>query len=116
MSISKEPLENDIQNSILIYLNMVGIFAWKNKSQGTFDPSRGIFRKAKGKHTINGTSDILGILPGGRFLAIEVKRPSTRKQTTPDQRRFIEEINKNGGLAFVACSMTEVKEILDANK
>jgi penicillin-binding protein-related factor A (putative recombinase) len=111
MSINN-PLEKDIENAILLYLHMIGIFAWKNQSVGTFDPGKGLFRRSNNKFHIKGTSDILGILKDGRFLAIEVKRPSTKKQTTPHQRNFLEQINKNGGVGFVATSIKEVEEKL----
>lgn len=57
-----------------------------------------------------GSSDILGILDDGRFLAIEVKRPG--KEPTEVQREFLENINKNGGLAFVAYSVDDARSML----
>lgn len=53
-----------------------------------------------------GIADILGVLPGGRFLAIEVKRPGSR--LTVDQDAFLGKINASGGLAFMASSLEEV--------
>lgn len=54
-----------------------------------------------------GSSDIIGILPGGRFLAIEVKRPG--HEPTEIQKEFMDKINALGGLAFVATSIDDVK-------
>lgn len=56
-----------------------------------------------------GMPDVLGQLPGGRLLAIEVKRPSGK--VTDDQAAFIERANYGGALAFVARS---VSDVLDA--
>jgi len=53
-----------------------------------------------------GQSDILGLIPPhGRFLAIEVKRGG--QGPTDDQLRFINRVNKAGGLAFVAYSLED---------
>lgn len=100
--------EKDIQNQILAYLKIKGIFCWNAKTQGTFDPRRGTFRKLS--NLKKGVSDILGILPSGRLLAIEVKRPGGR--VSPEQKDFIKNINDNNGLAFVAYSLEDVIEKL----
>ena len=72
----------------------------------------------------SGVSDILGLYQG-RFLAIEVKRPSISKKTgqfiyrtqeelvkkaSPGQVSFVDQINKSGGCAFFADSLEVVKE------
>ena len=91
-----KPKESEITKEIRRYLDLKRIFHWKNW-QG---PMSGV----------NGVSDIIGILPGGRFLAIEVK--TDRGKATPKQERFIEEINHGGGLAFVARSVEDVMKKL----
>lgn len=104
-----EPLEKEIETSILQYLEILPeCFAFKNQSVAVFDPSKKIFRKAKSKFLINGTSDILGVYKS-RFLAIEVKRPSNKKRNT-DQDHFIENIKIHGGIAFYATSIEDVKK------
>jgi hypothetical protein len=113
--------EKEVENQILEWLGLKGIFAWKNQSIGVFDPRRNVFRKPKSKHQINGVSDILGILPDGRFLAIEVKRPLKKARTdealmviaSDDQQAFILKIRESGGLAFVADRIGVVIEKLD---
>lgn len=87
-----EPTESEIKKSIRRYLNMRGIFNW-NQWQGTF--------------SVKGVPDIIGILPGsGRILGIEVKRPGGKPSDL--QIKFMEDINKSGGVAFVASSVEEV--------
>jgi hypothetical protein len=54
-----------------------------------------------------GVSDILGVLPGGRFLAIEVKAPNGK--LTDHQKQFLEEVLSNGGFGLIARSPEEVK-------
>ena len=57
---------------------------------------------------LKGSSDILGVLPGGRFLAIEVK--DHKGVVYPEQAEFIDGIAAHGGLAFVARTLEEVTE------
>lgn len=102
--------ESWIEAQIHHYLSLKGIFAWKAKTVGTYDPVKKIFRKP-GANYMRGVSDILGVLDGGRTLAIEVKTPTGR--VSPEQKTFIEQVNKRGGLAFVARSVEDVKAKLE---
>jgi hypothetical protein len=100
--------EKAIENHILRWLNMSGIFAWKNQSVGIFDPVKKIYRRSNNPFHIKGVSDVLGILPDGKLLAIEVK--SKTGKPSPEQIQFIEKIKASGGVAFVARSLDEVME------
>lgn len=53
-----------------------------------------------------GCSDILGQLTDGRFLAVECK--SKKGKATPEQVAFLERINGNGGLGFIAKNCADV--------
>lgn len=106
---SKNLNEQDIQNLILNWLNLKGIFAFRVNTTGVFDPEKKIYRKM-GKFSLKGVSDIIGILPDGRFLAIEVK--SAKGKPTKEQTAFINKINSKNGLAFVAYSLEDVFEKL----
>jgi Holliday junction resolvase len=88
--------ETEISASIIRELRARGCFVWKHWS---------------GPLSKKGVADILGVLPDGRFLAVEVKQPTGR--LTWEQEGFIEVINKHGGLAFVARSVEEVRQRLD---
>ena len=57
-----------------------------------------------------GTSDILGVLPGGRFFAIEVKRPG--QKPTPKQEAFLQRVTRRGGLALVASSGEDLERVV----
>lgn len=98
--------EADYQSAILEYLEYKHIFAWKNHSVGIFNKKSGGYIPLG----MTGVSDILGILPDGRFLAIEVKKPGGR--LTQNQIDFLAIINKNGGVAFMAITIDDVKEHL----
>ena len=95
--------EGDIQKSILNYLKK-RIFVWRNNSGVTVIQHRFIRFGAKG------APDIIGMLPSGRFLGIEVKKPGGAVR--PEQREFLDQINKNNGLAFIAYNLQDVKSAL----
>lgn len=61
---------------------------------------------------IDGSSDLIGIGPGGRFLAIEVKRPGGRR--ADDQRGFIDLVRRYGGIAGFAESVDDALDLIDA--
>jgi hypothetical protein len=100
--------EQTIQRAILEYLNWKHIFCWKNNTAGIYVKARNTYIPSHAP----GVADILGVLPGGRFLAIEVKSPTGR--VSPHQQQFIDRINENGGVAFVARSVEEVEQQLHA--
>lgn len=53
----------------------------------------------------NGTSDILGIVRGGRFVALEVKLPG--EKPNPDQVAFGARVAKLGGYFAVVTSVED---------
>lgn len=89
-----EPKEADITRSIREYLKVSGIFHWK---------------AWQGLGSKKGVSDILGVV-AGRMLAIEVK--TKRGKVSIEQQAFIDTINFNGGIAFVARSIADVESNL----
>lgn len=87
--------EADITRQIRQYLDMQGIFHWK-QWQGPMSQPKGV-------------SDIIGIYKG-RFLAIEIKKPGGK--LTPMQAVFILKVNASGGIGFMATSIDDVIERL----
>jgi hypothetical protein len=57
-----------------------------------------------------GSADILGILPDGKFLAIEAKAPTGKLRD--EQVEFLDTINKNHGVAGMAKSIDDVEVLL----
>lgn len=109
-------LEKKTERKILDWLTTelgIGYF-WKNQSVGIYDQASGSYRKSTNPYAINGTSDILGIWPGGRFIAIEVKRPGEENGASDAQKAFIKQLNARGGLAFVATSVEKVRQEFQA--
>lgn len=97
--------EADIQREILRYLAMRRVYA-RRINVGMIPNGRGGFRSSG----MVGISDIIGVLPSGKFLAIECKRPGAKP--TPAQAEFLHRVNMNGGLGFVATSVEDVEERL----
>lgn len=100
--------ETDLVRAILKYLHVVGILAWRQNTGAASFQDAGRSRFVR--FGVPGISDILGVLPDGRFLAIEVKMPG--RKVTWKQCDFINAITDNGGLAFVATSIEDVQEKL----
>lgn len=85
--------ETDITQAIIKDLKGMGCFVFKHWSGG--------FAR-------RGIADVLGCLPSGRFIAIEVKAESGR--VSEYQERFIRDVNRCGGLGFIARSVEDVRE------
>ena len=107
-------LEKDIKKVILQYLELKGYFVWDQPTYGLFDERRGSRIMPNGRYRIRGVSDILGCIPlNGKMLAIEVKTPQRKNLVSEYQKQFINNINRHGGVAFVATSLEDVKAKLD---
>jgi hypothetical protein len=103
--VSRGTPEGKIKAACLRYLARRGITAWNNPS-GAVEVRPGQWLQFGRK----GSADILGCLPGGRFLAIEVKAPGG--WLSPGQREFLETIKQQGGLAVVVKSYRDIEAAL----
>ena len=94
-----------IQNKIRIELSKLGVLTFRNNT--------GWASQERTKYGLcNGSSDIIGILPDGRFLAIEVK--TTGKKPTIKQLNFIRAVCNHNGVAFHTDSVAHcIAVILD---
>jgi hypothetical protein len=99
--------EGRIKAACLRYLARQGITAWNNPSGAVqVRPGQWLHFGKKG------SADILGILPGGRFLAVETKAPDGR--LTTEQKQFLENIRGTGGLALAVKNWRELDQALRA--
>ena len=129
MSLPK-PAEQSIVNACLDLLKLRGAFAWR-VNQGALKAEGRFVRFSR----VEGCSDIVGTLPigwrefgpvvasvaeriqqGGRFIAVEVKRPGLGKKSRPEphQQAFLDRITACGGLAVCVTSVAELDTILTA--
>lgn len=111
--------ESDIQNAIMIALSSAGCTVWR-QNVGTGWQGK-MSRTATGRIIIDdprplhaglsvGSSDIIGMMPDGRFLAVEVKTSTGR--VTAEQQRFIEAVIRKGGAAGVARCVEDALRII----
>jgi hypothetical protein len=100
--------ESNVLTACLQFLSLKGVLAWRSNNTGVFDPNRKRFRSFRG---LKGVSDILGILPGGRSLAVEAKRAGGRPSV--EQQAFLDEVNRRGGVALWVASVAELARSLE---
>lgn len=99
------PSEANLQREIMLALSRAGCLVWRNNTGALTDATGRLVRYGLCK----GSSDLIGMTPCGKFLAIEVK--SARGRVTPEQERFIAAVLAKGGRAGVARSVKESLEI-----
>ena len=95
----KEMSEKLIMQQIQLELAKIGVRLLRN-NVGMLEDARG----QKVKYGLcKGSADLIGwVSPSGKFCAVEVKTPTGR--ATPEQINFIEAVNRDGGIAFIARS------------
>lgn len=59
-----------------------------------------------------GTSDIIGMLSDGRFLAVETKKPG--EKMTEEQIKFQASVADCGGFAVCVDDLDQLREAMDA--
>jgi len=97
---NKPLTEKQITQQIRYILKLHSVFHWK---------------QWQGAMSTAGVPDILGVQRGtGKLIGIEVK--TIKGKVSKEQQYFIDLINANGGIAFVARSVDEVMEKLNLSK
>ena len=97
-------LEQPVKKDILATLKGLGILAWDNRSNT---------RRGRMVSSNKGTADILGILRGGRLLAVEVKKPGAKlRKDQPDQDQWLQKADALGALVIRAESVGQVLDVL----
>ena len=97
--------EANIMRDCMMALSKAGVLIWRNNT-GVLPDSRGIPVRFG---LCPGSSDLIGIAPGGVFVAIEVKNAKGR--VSEEQTRFIDAVVAKGGRAGVARSALEAVAI-----
>ena len=111
--------ETKIQRLIMLALSDAGCTVWRNETAGAW-MGKQIHRQGDQVTLTNarmmtfglcvGSSDIIGIAPDGRFLAVEVKTPKGRP--TKEQLRFIDAVRNAGGIAGIARSVEDALDLI----
>lgn len=120
------PDENAIKRAIIQYLLYRGALVLRVNSgaaMGQYHDKQGRAKQrflrfsqwyASGisfKEGQTGVSDILAIIDKV-LIAIETKAPNRKDEVTEAQRRFLDEVERRGGLAIVASSVADVEAAL----
>lgn len=104
---SKPPYrERNIQAAIMQALSQAGCLVWRNNT-GALPDRRGILVRYG---LCIGSSDIIGIMPDGRFLAVEVKTKTGR--VTEAQENFLAAVRARGGVAGVCRSVEDALRLV----
>lgn len=98
--------EMDIMRLVMVALSEKGCICWRNNT-GMLKNAAGIPIKFG---LCVGSSDVIGVSPDGRFLAVEVK--TDKGKPTPEQIRFIDAVKRNGGIAGIARSPADAVALL----
>ena len=102
-------LEKDIQKAIIEYLNASGFWVWRNNTGAmVLEGKNG--KKRFFRAGFPGISDIIGIAPDGRFVAIEVKRKGGK--VTQNQQAFLNAVRGMGAYGIVAYSLDDAMEFV----
>jgi len=102
----KGQLESGVLHDCLRVMKERGIFCWRQNT-GAFKVENRFFRSSRA-----GVSDILGVMPNGRFIAVECKR-EIGGRVSDKQWEFLEAVENNNGIAFIAHSGEELAVFLD---
>ncbi len=97
--------ETQLVRQILDYLALRKIFAFRVNTMGVPTWRNGKIDGFRPAPT-TGVSDILGVMPNGRFLAIEAKVGSNKP--SPNQEQFLANVRKSKGIALVVYDLDGV--------
>jgi len=98
--------EADIMRLCMLALSEAGCLIWRNNT-GVLPDKNGVPIRFG---LCVGSSDLIGVAPDGRFLAVEVK--TEKGKPTPEQERFISAVRAKGGIAGIARSPEEALDLL----
>lgn len=99
--------EGDLVKDCIRWLEGRGCFVWKQNQGGMKAGGPGSSRFIRFAH-VDGISDIIGLTPAGRFIAVECKQPGNKP--TDKQSRFLDKVRFNGGIAIVARSTDDLAD------
>ena len=90
-----------LEDGLCLWRNNVGVAQhWDPRSGKTLTVRYGL---------CTGSADLIGLL-GGRFVALEVKRPG--RAPTPEQAQFLALVRKLGGFAASVSSVLEARDAI----
>lgn len=103
----KSHTEQSLIKPCIDLLTLRGCFVWRQNAGGMKATYKGRDRFIRFSHQ-EGISDIIGIAPDGRFIAVELK--VGKNKPTDAQATFLAEVKARGGIAIVAYSVEELDQ------
>ena len=101
--------ENNLTKIALMRLSEKGFMVFRNHTGAIRDES-GRFHSFG---LTKGSSDIIGIAPNGKFVAIEVK--SKGGKLSPEQTNFLFNVERRGGMATTIYCESDIVEFIKNN-
>lgn len=107
--------ESRVQSQLRLEAPKHGWSLWRNNSGAYQDDTGrviryGVANDSKQLNAVFKSSDLLGIGPNGRFVAVEVKKPGWTKPSNDRERaqaNFLGVVNKMGGIGMFATSVEQ---------
>lgn len=99
--------ESAIMHQIMVALSQAGCLIYRNNTGTAFTRTGAMIRFG----LCVGSSDLIGIAPGGKFIAFEVKTDTGRP--TIEQKRFINAVIAAGGIAGIVRSPAEALALIN---
>lgn len=92
--------ETTLTRAVLDFLHELGFIAWRQ------NVGVAMFKGRRVEFGFRGLADIGGILPDGKYLAVETKVGSN--DLTSEQKEFLTATGKSGAVAIVARCLDDV--------
>jgi len=112
----KAQIERQLQNEFVKYINSTSqCVALVFDNKGSFDPTKGIFKKTIGRTL--GVSDLILLFPKGKTIFVEVKTPrigtsAKEGQLSKHQIEFKRKVEDLGFDYYIAKTLDDIKCIL----
>jgi hypothetical protein len=102
--------ESELLSYALICLKQSGLVSWRVPNGPVTHSVNG--NTVRKKSPIKGFPDLAGVLPNGKFFAIELKTDKGR--LSPEQLDWITKLNMSGAMAVVLRSKEEIRDFITA--
>jgi hypothetical protein len=109
--------ETALVRACLAFLELRGAFVWRNQSRVMrmqYTRKDGRVDDRLMRFGIPGASDIIGVLRGGRLIAVECK--VGKNKPSQMQADFLQRVRERGGVAVVAYTVDDVQDAIDADE
>lgn len=100
--------EAEVQAAIQDYLDAIDVLHWR-VCVAAIPARTSVGGRRWRKNKLKGHPDLAGVREGGRYFAIEVKRPGAEANLSPEQLTWKADLERRGVLYVVASSVEDVR-------